>query len=240
MVSLKELVMKCKQQCDKLISIFDDSHNYETAVETFMRENEEVSPKDSSNKVEMPDYQEKSLYVNPIDETGKVIDCENVNNVNITDEDDSKHRDERINRVDELIDSSVDIPPYIDLEKNRKESISENLDTNTSLTNNEFIDNNMLKSIIELVEELDHILAQSNDSNAQSIMQYCQDRLFEILFNNGCARINSDTAYDSERHTVRPLSIISKGTHISEYVRDGVLFNGEVLLKALVKIELPQ
>lgn len=93
----------------------------------------------------------------------------------------------------------------------------------------------LLKSLSVIIEELDSLSTQTEDSNAKTVIEFCQNRLLETLFANNCDIIDSDSLYDNNRHSVRPISIISKNTPITEFVRAGVLYKGKVLLKAIIK-----
>lgn len=93
----------------------------------------------------------------------------------------------------------------------------------------------LLKSLSGIIEELDSLSTQTEDSNAKTVIEFCQNRLLETLFTNSCDIIDSDSLYDNNRHSVRPISIVSKDTPITDFLRVGALYKGKVLLKAIVK-----
>ena len=102
---------------------------------------------------------------------------------------------------------------------------------------NESYDKSIIPSLVELIEELDSIVKQSIDCNVHAVVEFCQNRIVEVLLANGCSKIEESTLFDSLCHTVKPFAIIGNGTEIHSYLRDGIIYKGKILLKAIVKIK---
>ena len=244
MISLKTFIMKCKQHCNQILSVLDDSHNYETAVEAFIKESEgkqtiEIQEKDENL------YEKDCLYSEPTNEYFQDNSNENtspneykelLNNESI-----------RANEVDQILElcnnvpSEINVLPFdtnkIDTQVNDEEINKKHID----IENIQYIEkdpsNNIILALKEIIEELDSIYKQTNDSNVLTTIEFCQSRIIEALINNGCSIMKDFALFNSTHHVTRPFSIIKNGTKIQSYIRNGVIHKGKVLLKAIVKIE---
>lgn len=94
----------------------------------------------------------------------------------------------------------------------------------------------LISSLVNLLEELDLLVQKSQDENVLSTIDFCQNRLFEILLSNGCSLIENEKMYDNTRHTTRPFIIPICNAVIVRYKRKGLIYNGKVLLKAVVQV----
>lgn len=276
MIKLEKLVAKCKQQCNKIISLLDDSNNSETAVETFMKEVEGKKQPEIQNEPPLV-YSQNSLYIDPSNEFLNDITESKTVNIPMYDKtetfgEEAEDNIKNMKNSDCLSTQMEDFNDKTEL-KTGKVSMSEKTETsNEEAVNNiesmmksdnvtdssiNILDNNvstdcissetiisdnnpkieeLLKSLSVIIEELDRLSIQTEDSNAKTVIEFCQNRLLETLFTNSCDIIDSDSLYDNNRHSVRPISIVSKDTPITEFVRAGALYKGKVLLKAIIKI----
>ncbi|SRR5574344_1497833 len=230
MKQLIEFVTQCKKKCVEILSALDDSCNYETAVESFMKDCEQSSCSNEPQSFNPTINSSDSLYINPNLNNDRMEDIFNTNN-EIDSHDQNKDKE---TTMDESVTSSSVISKSLNVD-NVNDVIEEQM-SNKETLQNESREVLLLLSIVGLIEELDTILAQHNDQNILSVLNFSQDRLFEILTENGCSKFDTDAKFDCARHTTRPLKFIPKDTPIKEYLRSGILFHEKVLLKALVKV----
>lgn len=94
----------------------------------------------------------------------------------------------------------------------------------------------LISSLVNLLEELDSLVQKSQDENVLSTIDFCQNRLFEILLSNGCFLIEDEKMFDNTRHTTRPFIIPNCNAVIVRFKRKGIIYNGKVLLKAVVQV----
>lgn len=91
----------------------------------------------------------------------------------------------------------------------------------------------LLKEMSRLVIELETYQKRMTDDNSIQILDMIDSRLMEIMEDY---RLKKDmTLFDRNCHTVSPYTPVENGTPITDIIRNGVEYKGEILLKAIVK-----
>ena len=92
----------------------------------------------------------------------------------------------------------------------------------------------LLHSLVNIIEEYDSYLQRVQDSEVRQLIELLQHRLIECLTANGVETIKNKTVFNCLEHVAIPFSVVPDGTHIKEVIRDGLVFEGMVLLKSQV------
>lgn len=242
--------MKCKQHCNRFLSVLDDSHNYETAVERFIKES------DGKQSIDIQDrddsiHEENGLYSEPTNEYIQVVPFDDVR----VDSDEYKKSFNKkmiiSNDADQILELCDNIPSEIDLssldictypdktetELSEKEITQKHINIGNIQGSETENSTRIIHALTELIEELDSIYKQSDDANVHTTIEFCQNRIIEVLVANGCSIVEEITSFNPTHHVTRPFSIIKNGTKIQAYLRNGVIYQEKVLLKAIVKIK---
>lgn len=93
-------------------------------------------------------------------------------------------------------------------------------------------------NVISVIEEFDSYLNRIEDDDAKELISLFQHRLIESLAKSGLERIDSDSVFSCLKHTPIPFQIIPDGKALKEIKRAGLLRNGEIVLKALVTVNI--
>ena len=107
------------------------------------------------------------------------------------------------------------------------------------MSNNEQIDNSkLITDLANLVLELDMISQKSEDQNLKEFNGFTQGRIIEILLNNGAEELNDTDFFDAAKHTPVPYKIVSEDVKIKSVERKGLVYDGKVILKSKVTLDL--
>lgn len=107
------------------------------------------------------------------------------------------------------------------------------------MTNHEQTDSSrLIADLANLVLELDMISQKSEDQNLKELNGFTQGRIIEILLNNGAEELNDNEIFDAARHTPVPFKIISDEVKIKSVERTGLVYDGQVILKSKVTLDL--
>lgn len=87
-----------------------------------------------------------------------------------------------------------------------------------------------------LLEELE-MAKKTTDDNVRSVIDYCSDRICEILLLAGCEKIEGDSSFDSQCHVPSPFKIVPNGSRIEKTLQFGIKYHENVLKKAVVQIQ---
>lgn len=246
MVSIKEFIVKFKKRCHHIASVFDDSHDYETAVETLLKEsNENIEIKDNfatepTSKTDVlyaePTNEYKGIFINDgvqqyskevanKDSLQQTIHEKEVDNICLDKLTDNSSLNSSINDVTDEKESNLKTQECIIVDE---KIVGESKEVDSLIINT---------SLVDLIEELDQLSNNSNDDNITAIIDFCQNRIIEILLSNGCKGINEIEVFDPTLHVSFPFAVVPCGVKIKSYIRIGVMFDKKVLLKAKVKLE---
>lgn len=245
MISLKTFIMKCKLHCNRIFSVLDDSHNYETAVETFIKESEGKKNIDNQEKDNESFYDTGSLYSEPTNEYFQVDPTEDTS-VDPEEQKDLFNEKSIIpNEMDQILEKCDNIPSEISMPPLNTNKIETKLNEekfekiNIDIENDQYGEtddsSNIIFALTEIIEELDSVYKQSDDSNVYTTIEFCQNRIIEVLLANGCSVMEEFELFNPIHHVTSPFTIIKNGTEIQSYQRNGIIYKGKVLLKAIVK-----
>ena len=245
MILLKTFIMKCKLHCTRILSVLDDSHNYETAVEAFIKESEGKINIDNQEEDNDTLHDKGNLYSEPTNEYYQVDSTDDAS----VDSDEQKDlfNEKSIipNEMNQILEMCDNIPPEIimsplntnkiETKLNEEKSEKKHIDIENSQHGEIDDSSSIILALTEIIEELDSVYKQSDDSNVHTTIEFCQNRIIEVLLSNGCSEMEEFAFFNSTHHVTSPFSIIKNGTEIQSYLRNGVIYKGKVLLKAIVK-----
>ncbi len=212
-----DFIIRCKKKCSSVLSSLDDSHNFETAVDTLMNEVSSTPPIEVKI-VNFAQQQESPLYSAPSEEYQTAT---------------------KGNRAEEILDGlKIDkelIEPINVVELAIEESVPSKKSSPKVQTsaNNE----HLVSAFAMLVEELDNLSQETSDTNILSTVEFIQNRIIEILLKHGCTPIDRDMAFDPTAHVTKPFRLFIDESEIASYIRVGVRFEGKVLIKAVVRVK---
>ena len=107
------------------------------------------------------------------------------------------------------------------------------------MSNIEQIDSSkLITDLANLVLELDMISQKSEDQNLKEFNGFTQGRIIEILLNNGAEELNDNDFFDAAKHTPVPYKIVSEDVKIKSVERKGLVYDGKVILKSKVTLDL--
>lgn len=92
----------------------------------------------------------------------------------------------------------------------------------------------MLHSLAGIIEEYDSYLQRVQNPEVKQAIELLQYRLIEFLTASGVETIKNETEFNCLEHIAVPFAFVHDGTPIKEVRRIGLIFNGRILLKALV------
>ena len=241
--------MECKKCVKKVISVLDDSNNYETAVESLINESERVTTENIM--VDLENVQEGTLYSEP----SNILSCHDENSdleFSSVLQGSVNEDTEMSGEIDRILEMCEEVPAEINIShfdnnihpsKMRTDSNDDDVmivdveyDTNDKKTVSDTCVKIML-DLSELILELDTLYKQSDDSNMHAAIEFSQERIIEVLLANGCSIIEEQRSFDSVLHIPKPFAIVNNGAVIKSYLRQGIMYKGKILLKAIVVID---
>lgn len=93
----------------------------------------------------------------------------------------------------------------------------------------------LMYELPNLLEELNRLRSQTTDENVISTINFCENRIEEMMLSCGCKLIDEDVSFDNSRHVPNPFSFIPDGCTIERIIRPGLSYENKVLVKAIVK-----
>lgn len=89
----------------------------------------------------------------------------------------------------------------------------------------------------DMLQELDRMAHLVPDASTRSFIEQQQSRIAEALFLSGATPIAEESTFNLLRHEPAEGGVITNGTPIAETLTPGIEIEGQVLVKAKVKLE---
>ncbi len=118
----------------------------------------------------------------------------------------------------------------------RKQGICEDSVVNSDLDVTS--DKQLMSELPNLLEELNRLCTQTTDKNVISTINFCENRIVEMMLSCGCESIDKDLIFDNSRHVPQPFSFVQNGCSIERIIKPGLSYKNKILIKAIVKCKL--
>ena len=89
----------------------------------------------------------------------------------------------------------------------------------------------------DMIQELDRMAHLVPDASTRSFIEQQQSRIAEALFLSGATPIAEEPTFNLLRHEPAEGGVVTNGTPIAETIIPGIEIEGQVLVKAKVKLE---
>lgn len=99
-----------------------------------------------------------------------------------------------------------------------------------------FQEPSLLFDLAEIVSEMDTVKSRLNSNESKDIIEFCQERIIECMKKQPLDTCGQESVFNAEIHSAVPFQIVADGTPIINCLRPGLIYQGKLLLKALVTV----
>ena len=213
-----------------------DSDNGETLIEKIMEDNNGISDNVVIEKKVM--LKKKPLYQLPNSEysTMPSFSIDNVDENNICKTSGEEKKEAGIQGKNDIFCENRQSEITLANECGTTYNVSDTSIASDNCSYNK-CNGELFERLSGFMDELEMIANKTNDKNVLSIINYCTNRIFEILLSEGCEIIDGDEYFNSICHITSPFAIVPEGSVIMETLSPGLKYCDKVLKKAIVKVQ---